>query len=183
MRKSRKLMKQFCAVSLAAVMGISMMGVWGGSAQAEESADTNVNAAFGIVPTAGWLDGSEMTDGLDGEMDSNSAPRATNGIYTDFFRYGENMEEGGEAKPSYAQFDLGKNYDISSIKMWRYYEDSREYTPTAIAVSETADDWSEGNVDVIYNSDAEGVFGLGEGSDEGYAETADGKEYFHWEAM
>ena len=42
MRKSRKLMKQFCAVSLAAVMGISMMGVWGGSAQAEESADTNV---------------------------------------------------------------------------------------------------------------------------------------------
>ena len=168
-------MKQFCAVSLAAVMGISMMGVWGGSAQAEERADTNV--ALGIVPTAGWLDGSEMTDGQDGEMDSNSAPRATNGIYTDFFRYGENMEEGGEAKPSYAQFDLEKNYDISSIKMWRYYDDGREYTPTAIAVSESADDWSEGNVDVIYNSDTEGVFGLGEGTDKGYAEDADGKEF------
>lgn len=168
-------MKQLCAVSLAAVMGISMMGVWGGSAQAEERTDTNV--ASGIVPTAGWLDGSEMTDGPDGEKDSNSAPRATNGVYTDFYRYGESMSEGAEAKPSYAQFDLGQNYDISSIKMWRYYDDGREYTPTAIAVSETSDDWSEGNVDVIYNSDVEGVFGLGEGSDEGYAETAEGKEF------
>lgn len=175
MRKSRKLVKQFCAVSLAAVMGFSLMGVWGGSAQAEERTETNV--AYGIVPTARWLDGSEMTDGLDGEMDSNSAPRATNGVYTDFYRYGENMEEGGEAKPSYAQFDLKKNYDISSIKMWRYYEDGREYTPTAIAVSESSDDWSDGNVDVIYNSDTDGIFGLGEGSDTGYAETADGKEF------
>ena len=173
MRKSRQRIRRFWAALLAAVMVFSMAGEWGGSVRAAERAETNV--ARGIIPTAGWLDGSEMTDGRDAETDSSSASWATDGVYTEFYRYGETKPEGTAAKPSYAQFDLQKVYDISSIRMWRYYEDGREYTPTVIAVSETSDGWADAAV--LYNSDAEGVFGFGEGTDAGYAETADGKEF------
>lgn len=179
MIRKKLFLKRMAAMSMTAILAgglvVPMQNV---EAEEEPYVDSGLkNVASGIVPTAGWLDGSEMTDGLDGEMDSNSAPRATDGIMTNNFRYGETKPEGTEAKPSYAQFDLKKMYDISSVKMWRYYEDNREYTPTAIAISDSATDWSVENIEVIYNSDAENLYQLGAGEDAGYQETAEGKVF------
>lgn len=179
MKRKKLFLKRMAAMSMTVILAgglvVPMQNV---EAEEEPYVDSGLkNVASGIVPTAGWLDGSEMTDGLDGEMDSNSAPRATDGIMTNNFRYGETKPEGTEAKPSYAQFDLKKMYDISSVKMWRYYEDNREYTPTAIAISDSATDWSVENIEVIYNSDAENLYQLGAGKDAGYQETAEGKVF------
>lgn len=61
--------------------------------------------------------------------------------------------------------------------MWRYYVDSRDYTPTAIVISDSEEDWSVENVDIIYNSDKENIYGFGTGEDAGYSETSEGKEF------
>ena len=57
------------------------------------------------------------------------------------------------------------------------YADGREYTPTVIAVSDSKEDWNSENTEVIYNSDQENIYGFGAGTDEGYAETAEGREF------
>lgn len=179
MRKEGSFVKKAGALILAAalVLGLFPTSLQGRTVKAAGA----VNVAKGIIPTVAWLDGSTMTEGPDGETDYNSVVRATDGVYAPadvFFRYGQTMPNGSTAKPSYAQFDLGKRYDISSIKMWRYWADSRNYAPTAIVVSDSSNaKWTAENATVIYSSDKDNIYGFGAGTDEGYAETAAGKEF------
>ena len=175
-RKTMNLIERAGAFVLAAIITLGMIQMSGLTmeAQAEEA----VNLASGIIPTAAWTDGSEMEDALDGEVDSNSAERATEGEKggQSFYRYGQ-PKDPSVYKTSYAQFDLKKTYDIDSVKLWRYFDDAREYTPTLIAVSDAEGEWNAENAEVIYNSDQNDIYGFGPGTEEGYAETVDGKEF------
>lgn len=77
------------------------------------------------------------------------------------------------AESSYVQVDLEKVSDIEELHLTRYFQDSRTYKGTVIALSETADFT---NPVIVYNSDAENVHGFGAGTESLYAETADGKQ-------
>ena len=74
----------------------------------------------------------------------------------------------------YVQVDLGDEYELNKIHLTRYYGDSRTYGPTVIELSKN-EDFKEKTQ--VFNSDKDGnVHNLGEGKDDLYNETAEGKE-------
>lgn len=74
----------------------------------------------------------------------------------------------------YVQVDLGDEYELNKIHLTRYFGDSRTYGPTVIELSKN-EDFTEKTQ--VFNSDKAGtVHNLGEGKDELYTETAEGKE-------
>lgn len=74
----------------------------------------------------------------------------------------------------YLQVDLGDSYELSSINLFRYFQDGRTYNGTVVAISDSAD---FSTPEVVYNSDTENKHGFGAGSDATYAETASGKSF------
>ncbi len=73
----------------------------------------------------------------------------------------------------YVQVDLGAEYDLNKIHLTRY-ADGRTYGPTVIELSKN-EDFTEKTQ--VFNSDKSGnVHNLGEGKDDLYSETAEGKE-------
>ncbi|MBN2949098.1 MAG: FIVAR domain-containing protein [Holdemanella sp.] len=74
----------------------------------------------------------------------------------------------------YVQVDLGDEYELNKIHLTRYYDDKRTYGPTVIELSKN-EDFKEKTQ--VFNSDKTGtVHNLGEGKDDLYTETAEGKE-------
>lgn len=74
---------------------------------------------------------------------------------------------------AYLQVDLGAVKSVSGVNLYRYWDDHRTYRGTVIELSETAD--FDGVVYQIYNSDTDGTLhNRGLGSDQTYAETANG---------
>lgn len=74
----------------------------------------------------------------------------------------------------YVQVDLGDEYELNKIHLTRYYGDSRTYGPTVVELSKN-EDFKEKTQ--VFNSDKNGnVHNLGEGKDDLYTETAEGKE-------
>ncbi len=171
-RRKKALMKRRGALIMILAMLVSLIQPIGGVLIAKASEVGKIDLSK-VIPVVKWLDGSEMSTGKDKATDYESARMATDGNYEQgkFFRYGENENS---SKECYVEYDLGKMYDINQIKMWRYY-DGRNYTPTAIALSDEQGTWNTSNANVVYSSDLENIFGLGSGSDEGYSETAEGK--------
>jgi hypothetical protein len=72
----------------------------------------------------------------------------------------------------YAQIDLGALKDISQIKMWHYHSDGRTYKDVIVQLSRTPD---FNNATTVFNNDKDNSAAQGYGSDDEYAETADGK--------
>lgn len=166
-----KKMRRVLAFLIAAVMAISNVPIDIQAAQNGRSHQTNL--VRGLIPTVAWLnDETAMTED---ETDSNTLERATDGTIdiNNYLRYGEASEK----KASYVQFDLGTECTISEIKMWRYWEDNRNYDPTAIVLSNSVDNWSE-DIAVVYSSDDEDIFGFGTETvteSGGYVEESTGK--------
>lgn len=124
------------------------------------------NWAAGKDVTAKWTaDNSDAAKGGDRPM--SMAVDGT--INSD--NYGE-FGTDDSAASSYLQVDLGEVRNVSKIKLYRYWQDSRTYAGTVIALSETAD---FGSMTIAYNSDADNFHGLGAGEDAVYAESAGGK--------
>ena len=86
--------------------------------------------------------------------------------------YGE-FGSDNSAASSYLEVDLGEVRSVSKINLYRYWRDGRTYGGTVIALSENAD-FSEKTI--VYNSDADNFHELGAGTDDTYAESADGKK-------
>ena len=81
----------------------------------------------------------------------------------------------------YVQFDLGSEYDLTKIHMTRYWDAAgRQYGPTVIQLS-TDENFAADKTTTVYNSDKENVHQQGAGTDELYAETAEGKEMWNAE--
>lgn len=73
----------------------------------------------------------------------------------------------------YIEIDLGSVHELNKVHLTRY-ADRRVYGPTVIALSE---DKGFTNSTIVYNSDKTGnVHNLGQGNDELYQETQNGKE-------
>jgi len=72
----------------------------------------------------------------------------------------------------WVQVDLGISYDISDIKLWHYYGDSRKYHDVVVQVSD--DPAFKTGVKTVYNNDFDGSAGLGTGTGAEYPETSAG---------
>lgn len=70
--------------------------------------------------------------------------------------------------------DLGAEYIIDRVKMW-HYTDGRTYHDVIIQFSNDPD--FEKDVITVFNNDHDNTCGQGEGTDEEYAESPDGKEF------
>ncbi len=106
---------------------------------------------------------SMITDGIIGDNSDRN--------YGEFSTTGDSV---------YVQIDLEKSTDITRIKLYRYWNDHRKYKGTVIAVAENESDFSaedKSKVQIVYNSDQTNVHGFGEGKDELYQETKEGKEF------
>ena len=86
--------------------------------------------------------------------------------------YGE-FGSDNKNESAYLQVDLGAVKSVSGVNLYRYWDDHRTYRGTVIELSETAN--FDGVVYQIYNSDTDGTLhNRGLGSDQTYAETANG---------
>lgn len=70
------------------------------------------------------------------------------------------------------QVDLGICYDVSGIKLWHYFGDSRMYHDVIVQVSN--DPTFATGVTRVYSNDADNSAKLGSGTDKEYAETSSG---------
>jgi len=70
------------------------------------------------------------------------------------------------------QIDLGESKKIHQINLWHYYGDGRTYHDVIVRLSDTPD--FSGGVTTVFNNDNDNSAGFGYGSDQEYAETADG---------
>ena len=134
------------------------------------------NAARGATAKAYNPDGSAAF-----ERPNRPLSIAVDGNKTDVNSYGDYNNSNGRA-PSYAEFDLGGTYDLMGegedttkdvIRLWRYWGDGRTYRNTVIVASEKGT-FAEGDYTVLYNADADNMFGFGNGADSTYKETKDG---------
>lgn len=128
---------------------------------------SNVAMGCNITATGGGDANRPVAMAVDGVIGETSSA----------FNYGEFGTNDGLNKQSrYIQFDLGKQYDIQKMKMWRYWDDGRQYDNTVIALSEDGD-FTPGSPAVVYNSDTGNKHGFGAGGDQGYEETNAGREF------
>lgn len=126
------------------------------------------NLALNKPITACWTEnGADAAKGRDCPMS-----KTVDGTKNSSTSYGEFGTDNTD-KSSYLQVDLEGVKSISGINLYRYWSDNRTYRGTVIELSETAD--FSGVVYQVYNSDADGTLhGRGLGSDQTYAETANG---------
>gem|GEM_PF-1591094 len=94
--------------------------------------------------------------------------------------------DGSKAKESYAdsspnaglqwvQVDLGASYDVSYIKLYHYFADSRKYHDVIVQLSNDPT-FASGSAITVYSNDTDNSSGLGKGSSSEYTETALGLE-------
>ena len=127
------------------------------------------NLAAGKKVTAKWTkDGSDAVKANEGSManitDGNKASSA-------FGVFGAD----GKTDSSYMEIDLGDVREVSSVNLWRYFQDGRTYRDTVVALSEDAEFTADDQI--LFNSDKQNHHKLGAGSNEAYAETAEGKSF------
>ena len=127
------------------------------------------NLAAGKKVTAKWTkDGSDAVKANEGSManitDGNKASSA-------FGVFGAD----GKTDSSYMEIDLGDVREVSSVNLWRYFQDGRTYRDTVVALSEDAEFTADDQI--LFNSDKQNHHKLGAGSNEAYAETANGKSF------
>ena len=99
-----------------------------------------------------------VTDGVKNNCDANHA----------------GFGEDNKTDSAYVEVDLQSIYDLTSLNLYRYWNDNRTYKGTVIALSTTAD---FKNPTIIYNSDKENFHKMGAGNDELYVEKAAGKQF------
>lgn len=149
----------------------------GSFSPARVSAAEVTNVAKGKSAVVGFAE--EVSD-MAPENSMSPASLAVDGKHDDYRYYAswnddyERIAE--ETRPSvYFEVDLKKSYDLSSVKMWRYWEDGRSYQNTMIVASE--DETFDENDQVIYSTVTEEKYAYGlnadlSNPDETYAETS-----------
>jgi hypothetical protein len=84
--------------------------------------------------------------------------------------FSEDYPAGGGLQ--WVQVDLGISYDISDIKLWHYFGDSRKYHDVVVQVSD--DPTFKTGIKTVYNNDVDGSAGLGTATAVEYVETSAG---------
>lgn len=81
------------------------------------------------------------------------------------------------ATPQYVTIDLGAVYDVTEVRLWRYWNGGRYYKDTVIVLSETDNLTPNFDNYVLYNADYTNRFGYGAGRDIAYLETQEGMSF------
>jgi len=118
----------------------------------------STNLASKILPTSpstGWKNLAYATDGK--KTTSNYADSGT----------GTGLQ--------YIQINLGSAYNLSDIKLWHYYGDTRMYHDVIVMVSNNAS-FTAGSYTIVYSNDQNNSAGFGTGSSSEYTETSAGKD-------
>lgn len=99
----------------------------------------------------------------------NNPDRITDGLAND-----PNQFAGLGRDLQWMQLDLGAAYELSSVKLWHYFDNKRIYKDVIVQLSNNPDFTS--GITTVFNNDADNSAGQGIGTDLEYKETADGKE-------
>ena len=126
------------------------------------------------VEAAYTADGSNAAKGGDRPMSM-----AVDGVKNDTDNnYGEFGSDNKPDKSAYMQVDLGSEYELTGIHMWRYWKDSRKYNNTLVVTSVDGTFSKDDEDDVVvFNADEANECGYGKGEEKDYAETAEGKNF------
>lgn len=138
-----------------------------GALVAEAAEATNVAQGKTVTTDAPFVNGDMPLANI---VDGNVSTGNSNVNYGEFGADGQGATDG----KYYVQIDLEDVYDISKVQLYRYFNDNRVYDATVIALAENETDFGTEAQKIVYNSDADNVHGLGEGTDEKYAEKGDG---------
>ena len=132
------------------------------------------NLAQGKSVSARWTESGQSAEkGGDGAMSKAVDGKHDSTVGGNYAEFGKD----GEDKSSYMEVDLGDVYDLTELKLWRYWEGGkREYKNTLLVVSEDAKFDKDKDV-VIFNGDKDGKHGFGVGTEVGYKETEAGRTF------
>ena len=131
----------------------------------------NTNQTTGILQVGADSNDRPLTMAVDGVIETNN--------YADIAIKENDVEIRGSA---YIQVDLGQDYDVDKLSLYRYWEDGRTYDATVIVLAKNEADFGTAAQTIVYNSDTENVHGLGEGSDDKYVELSSGRTWILDEA-
>ena len=126
------------------------------------------------VEAAYTADGSNAAKGKDRPMSM-----AVDGVKNDTDNnYGEFGSDNKPGQSAYMQVDLGSEYELTGIHMWRYWKDSRKYNNTLVVTSVDGTFSKDDEDDVVvFNADEANECGYGKGEERDYEETAEGKNF------
>ena len=172
----RNICKRGLAVGVALALAVGMLPNMPAKAD-DVMLDVEVNWARqeGVTLSSAW------TVPVEGETACLAAAlgNINDGIKNDANNFGVIGVDAAGSRSCYLQMDLGAERSIEELKLYRYWEGSRRFNATVIALSNNAD-FSQ--YTIVYNSDSateanpNGIHGLGAGTDETYTESSAGKE-------
>lgn len=118
------------------------------------NAHAAVNRAAGKLPTSS-VAFTSLARVTDGDKNTNN--------------YADSLTNSGL---QWIQIDLGANYNVSSIKLWHYFGDTRKYRDVVVQLSN--DPAFATGVTTVYNNDTNNSAGRGTGANSEYSETSAG---------
>ena len=140
------------------------------------------NLALNKEVTAGWTDGNTGVSAINSGRPLSVAVDGTYGDTNSYAIFGNENER--PKQPAYMQVDLGKDCDVTSIQLYRYWADHRTYADTAVTIA-SKEDFSDEKV--LYYSAVDpdtDKFGLNvKPAQELYEETAEGKTVYDGETV
>lgn len=149
-------------VSAASTDKIALNGSW---ISIHSYKHPSENAANQSSPASKAVDGDKNTIACGGD----NAERHEN--------LTEDWVKGTDKDSLYYELDLQAKYQLSDLKMWRYWNDGRTYYDTIIVASEDAT-FNDDNDTMIFNAATEErSCGFGAGTDQKYVETSNGKAF------
>ncbi|MDQ6422146.1 right-handed parallel beta-helix repeat-containing protein [Paenibacillus sp. LHD-117] len=98
----------------------------------------------------------------------NNPERVTDGVTSPASSYA-GLDQGLQ----WTKIDLGAVYNVSEVKLWRYYDGGRTYKDVIVQLSNDPNFAS--GVTTVFNNDGNNSAGFGVGTNAEYAETASGK--------
>ena len=107
-----------------------------------------------------------------GKSVTSSTYIANSSVITDADKATYNLAGVGEGL-QWIQIDLGRSYNINTIKQWHYYGDGRQYHDVIVKVSNDPD--FKTGVTTVFNNDNDNSAGFGAGTDSEYSESSSGK--------
>jgi hypothetical protein len=94
-------------------------------------------------------------------------------LATDGIKSTDNYADSGTGTGlQWVQIDLGDSYNISNIKLWHYFGDSRKYSDVVVQLSD--DPKFISGITTVYNNDTDNSAGIGKGTNSEYSETSAG---------
>lgn len=180
MRKNKRSIKHIVSVFMAAALFVGAM-YYPTSMKQVNASDDNLARKEGVSTR---VDFAKPVEGMNPTNNSSPADKAINNnknsndyaAWNDLY---ENLAD--DVRPSvYWEIDLGQMYELSKVKMWRYFDDGRSYQNTIIIAS--GDSTFDADDTIIHStvSDEKYAYGFNvdlEHPENTYAETGNGKEF------